>query len=88
MGSRFPLKEVEEACGLESGDWATMTTKLDGDKLCFALAHRRGGCVRNCPSAPLARSPAHADICVVCACIDSYLYFDAWDYKARPRPSS
>ena len=55
---------------MESGDWATMTTKLDGDKLCFALAHRRGGCVRNCPPAPLARSPAYADICVVCACID------------------
>ena len=44
--SRFPTDELKAACGPESGDWATFTTKLhlaDSSYLdVFALAHRRG----------------------------------------------
>ena len=45
--SRFPVKELEAACGPASGDWAVMETTVLGDHKLYAIAHRRGGAVRN-----------------------------------------
>ena len=49
MAARFPLKELERHCGLESGDWATMSTTLAQGHKAYAVAHRRGGSVSACP---------------------------------------
>jgi hypothetical protein len=44
--SRFPLKELEAYCGIESGDWAVMTSNIgSGNWPVFAVAHRRGGAI-------------------------------------------
>ena len=43
--SRIPIKELIEAVGPNSGDWAVMTTIVAGGHKVFALGHRRGGTV-------------------------------------------
>lgn len=43
--SRFPVDQLEQHCGPESGDWSVMTTRVLDDKLVYGVGHRRGGVV-------------------------------------------
>ena len=43
--SRIPIKELIDAVGPNSGDWAVFTTTVAGDHKVYALGHRRGGTV-------------------------------------------
>lgn len=46
MHARFPVSQLEQHCGLESGDWAVMSTRFGSkDWPVFGVAHRRGGVV-------------------------------------------
>ena len=43
--SRVPIKELLEAVGPNSGDWAVFTTVVAGGHTVYAIGHRRGGTV-------------------------------------------
>lgn len=43
--SRFPVDQLEQHCGPESGDWSVMTTRVLDGKLVYGVGHRRGGVV-------------------------------------------
>ena len=43
--SRTPVKELIEAVGPNSGDWAVFTTTVAGGHPVYAIGHRRGGTV-------------------------------------------
>ena len=43
--TRVPIKELIEAVGPNSGDWAVFTTIVAGGHKVFAIGHRRGGTV-------------------------------------------
>ena len=53
LTKRFPVKELEASCGLESGDWSVMSTTVVGKPM-YAVAHRRGGAVRFYPASRVA----------------------------------
>ena len=44
--TRYPKNEIEALCGPNSGDWAVMETTVLGGHSLYAIAHRRGGAVR------------------------------------------
>lgn len=46
MSARFPVAQLEQHCGLESGDWAVMSSRFgSNDWPVYGVAHRRGGAV-------------------------------------------
>ena len=67
--SRFPREQLSQACGPDSGDWATATTNLtleDGSVLpVFGWAHRRGGeihtFISSCGTTLLGNPQKHKD---------------------------
>ena len=64
--SRFPVEQLEAHCGLESGDWAVMTSKFgSGDWPVYGVAHRRGGAIHTylstCGTTKRGRDQKHKD---------------------------
>ena len=76
--SRTPIKELIEAVGPNSGDWAVFTTVVAGGHIVFAIGHRRGGTVHTYLSTHgqtlNGRPQSHKDD------------IESLGYMAKPRP--
>lgn len=76
--SRVPIKELIEAVGPNSGDWAVFTTVVAGGHKVFAVGHRRGGTVHTYLSSHgqtlTGRAQSHKDD------------IESLGYIAKPRP--
>ena len=76
--SRVPIKELIEAVGPNSGDWAVFTTTVAGGHTVYAIGHRRGGTVHTYLSThgqTLVGTPqSHKDD------------IESLGYMAKPRP--
>ena len=82
--ARYPIKELEGYVGHESGDWATMSTKIAG-KPAFGVAHRRGGAV----SMPcMCTLPTYAYLSTFPPCSQIHTYLSTHSTTRRGRDQS